>query len=197
MPAFVLDRRVPHPAAVDDGDEVMRSMARHPAHRPSTRLPVVTLIPRSVSPVETWVYTLPDARSGVAIGDASWAARYVLNLADPRHWRGVVLRFPKARWGGLRSHDITLRNYLDLPRLRAVDVEAVVWRQGLALPWMGERPSVALVVPWLARAGRVVAGGVAGGAAVFSIAVFAGVWAESASCSLHGNHDYSSPDPRP
>lgn len=103
-------------------------------HRPATRLPVVVLTPRSTHPVETWLYTLPGRRSGVAIGDAAWAARYVLNLADQRHWRGVVLRFPKALWGGLRSHDIHLRNYTDLPRLRAVDFQAMIWRHGMRVP---------------------------------------------------------------
>ncbi|MFN0126852.1 MAG: hypothetical protein ACKV19_09235, partial [Verrucomicrobiales bacterium] len=92
-------------------------MMSHRPHRPAHRLPVVVLTPRSTHPVETWSYTLPGGRTGVAIGHAEWAARYILALADKRRWRGVVLRFPKARWGGLRSHAITLRNFADIPRL--------------------------------------------------------------------------------
>jgi hypothetical protein len=109
--------------------------------RPAPRLPVVTLVPRSTHPVETWSYVLPGGQRGVAIGDAAWAARYVLNLADKRHWRGVVLRFPKARWGGLRSHDITVRNFTDLPRLRTVDIQAMMWRHGMRVPALADIPA--------------------------------------------------------
>jgi hypothetical protein len=44
----------------------MRSIHRHRVHHPV----VVTLVPRSMHPVETWSYTLPGAGGGVTLVEA-------------------------------------------------------------------------------------------------------------------------------
>lgn len=101
--------------------------------RPPRPLPTITLVPRTLATAQTWSYTLPWGQSGVAIGDLAWAGRHCLLLADKRGWRGIHLRFPKARWGGLRAQTITLVGANDLQLLRAVDVPTMARRHGVVL----------------------------------------------------------------
>jgi hypothetical protein len=91
----------------------------------------VTLVPHTASPYESWAYTLPSGRGGVAIGDLAWAAYIVLVLVNKNAPRRVHLRFPKARGGGLRSQTVTVGGPADFHRLRDVDVESLMRRHGL------------------------------------------------------------------
>lgn len=43
----------------------------------------------------------------------------------------VAIRFPKTRWGGLRSQTVVRFSLADLELLRAVDLGELVWRHGL------------------------------------------------------------------